>query len=100
LPFRQVTLVPLAGVAVDVLRAEARTARAVARSFSVEPAAELGTAVRYDPARTVWLRGTLLGGLTPRPHDFVVDAGGGPAYRTAVAFVRVTLEAGLVLGKK
>jgi hypothetical protein len=101
LPAGPTQIVPLVGVGADLLQGLARAGVDTAHSWRLEPAAEAGLALRASPTPSLWLRATLLGGVTLAARDYLVDAAANaPAFRTPAAFARLSVEAGVILGKK
>jgi hypothetical protein len=97
LPLFGGTILPAAGVTLDLLQFRASGLSDAQRGLRLEPAAELGLGYRAA-GRRLFVRGSLWGGFSLAPRDF--DAGmAEPVFRTSAAYLRVQVETGLVLWK-
>lgn len=96
-PRRWMTIVPAAGVSLDLLSFRAQGLNDARDGLRLEPAAELGASYLVAGKRA-FARIAFAGGLTLGARDF--DAGPGQTvFRTPGAYLRAQVEVGVVLGK-
>jgi hypothetical protein len=92
------TLVPTAGMSLDLLSFRAAGLADARSGLRVDPAVELGASYLVA-RRRLYVRARLATGLALAPRDFRVGSGTLPVFRTADAYFRAQIELGLVLWK-